>query len=94
VVNCIILGRAEAFASKNPVRLAVADALGMGTGFTLSLILISGVRELFGSGTLLGFPVLGEVYNPAVVMILPPGAFLTMGVLMGLFQHLSQRRSS
>jgi electron transport complex protein RnfE len=93
VVNCIILGRAEAFASKNPVRLAIADALGMGTGFTLSLILISSVRELFGSGTLLGYPVLSTVYNPAVVMILPPGAFLTMGALMGLFQYLSHRRS-
>jgi len=94
VVNCIIMGRAEAFASKAPLGLSIADALGMGSGFTLALILISGIRELFGSGTLLGFPVMAAGYSPAVIMILPPGAFLTMGLLLGLFNYVSRRKPS
>ena len=92
VVNCIIMGRAEAFASRSPVFLSIADALGMGIGFTLSLSLISFVRELLGSGTVFGFDVLTAFYNPAVIMILPPGAFLTMGLLLGLFNYISGRR--
>ena len=92
VVNCIIMGRAEAFASRSPVFLSIADALGMGIGFTLSLSLISFVRELLGSGTVFGFDVLTSFYNPAVIMILPPGAFLTMGLLLGLFNYISGRR--
>ncbi|MBM4311500.1 MAG: electron transport complex subunit E [Deltaproteobacteria bacterium] len=92
VVNCIIMGRAEAFASKAPVGAAVIDALGMGIGFTASLSLIGSVRELFGTGTLLGFsvPVLAE--SPVIIMILPPGAFLTMGLLLGLINYISQKR--
>lgn len=93
VVNCIIMGRAEAFASKASIGRSIADALGMGTGFTLALILISGIRELFGNGTLLGFPVMFSGYSPAVIMILPPGAFLTMGLLLGFFNYLSRRKS-
>jgi electron transport complex protein RnfE len=93
VVNCIILGRAEAFASKSTVVMSIADALGMGAGFTLALTLISGIRELLGGGTLLGVPVFPAAYSPAVIMILPPGAFLTIGVLLGLFNYLSNRRS-
>ena len=93
VVNCIILGRAEAFASKSTVVMSMADALGMGAGFTLALTLISGIRELLGSGTLLGILVFPAAYSPAVIMILPPGAFLTIGVLLGLFNYLSNRRS-
>jgi electron transport complex protein RnfE len=92
VVNCIIMGRAEAFASKNSVWLSVADALGMGLGFTLSLILISSVRELIGSGTLMGFSIMPSPYNPAVVMILPPGAFLTMGLILFLFKYKQSTR--
>jgi electron transport complex protein RnfE len=92
VVNCIIMGRAEAFASRSPVFMSIADALGMGIGFTLSLSLISFVRELLGSGTVFGFDVLTSFYNPAVIMILPPGAFLTMGLLLGLFNYISGRR--
>jgi len=91
VVNCIIMGRAEAFASKAGALLSVADALGMGTGFTLALMLISSVRELIGSGSLLGFQILGSGYEPAVIMILPPGAFLTMGLLLGLLNYLSHK---
>jgi len=94
VVNCIILGRAEAFASKSTVVMSVADALGMGAGFTLALALISAIRELLGSGTLMGLHVFSAAYSPAVIMILPPGAFLTIGVLLGVFNYLSNRRST
>ena len=93
VVNCIILGRAEAFASRSTVFMSIADAFGMGAGFTLALTLISGIRELLGGGTLLGIHVLPAAYSPAVIMILPPGAFLTIGLLLGLFNYLSNRRS-
>jgi len=92
VVNCIIMGRAEAFASKSPVVASIADALGMGTGFTLSLSLIGSVRELLGSGTLLGLSVPGLHSMPVIIMILPPGAFLTMGGLLGLFNFIAQKR--
>lgn len=91
VVNCIIMGRAEAFASKAPVGPAIIDALGMGTGFTLALCLIGAVRELFGTGSLLGFSVPGFDSMP-VIMILPPGAFLIMGLLLGLFNFIAQKR--
>ncbi len=91
VVNCIIMSRAEAFASKNPVVNTIADALGAGVGFTLALVTISFFRELFGTGGLsvLGFdlftlPVLGE--NPISLFILPPGAFLVIGLLLALFR--------
>ena len=94
VVNCIILGRAEAFASKSTVWMSIADALGMGAGFTLALTLISSTRELLGSGTLLGIQVLPSAYIPAVIMILPPGAFLTIGLLLGFFNYLSNKRSA
>ena len=92
VVNCIIMGRAEAFASKEKVGPAIIDALGMGIGFTLALALIGSVRELFGNGTLLGISVPGLDAMPALIMILPPGAFLTMGLLLGLFNYIAQKR--
>jgi electron transport complex protein RnfE len=84
VVNCIILGRAEAFASKNTVRRSVVDALGMGAGYVASLLIIGSVREILGSGTLLGFRVLGDWFEPWVIMILPPGAFITLGILIAV----------
>jgi len=84
VVNCIILGRAEAFASKNTLLRSLIDALGMGLGFTLALIVIGGIREVLGAGQFLGFSVLPETYKPVLVAILAPGAFLVMGLLMGL----------
>ena len=90
VVNCIIMGRAESFASRHGLGLSIADALGMGTGFTLALSLISTVRELLGTGSILGWTVLGSWYSPAVVMILPPGAFLTMGLLLALINRLTR----
>lgn len=82
VVNCIILGRAEAFASKNPVYLAVADGLGMGIGFTLSLTLLGSIRELFGYGTLFGFNIMGEWFEPFSFMVEAPGAFVCLGLML------------
>jgi len=93
VVNCLILGRAEAFASKNKLLPAVVDGVGMGIGFTLALFVLGAVRELFGSGTLLGYSVFGEAYQPLLLMILPPGAFIAMGLLlagMNLFDARKQ----
>ena len=84
VVNCRILGRQEAFSSKNSVFRSVIDALGMGAGFLLALFILGGLREIFGSRTLLGYPVMPEFYEPWLIMILPAGAFLTLGILMGL----------
>lgn len=92
VVNCIILGRAEAFASKNNVGRAMLDALGMGSGFLIALVILSSVRELFGSGTILGFQIMPDFYEPWLVMILPAGAFLTLGSIMGFFTFFSLRR--
>ena len=82
VVFAIILARAEVFASKNgPVR-SFADGFGMGCGFTLAMLIISAIRELIGSGTLLGYQVMGSGYEPMLMMILPPGAFILIGYLV------------
>jgi electron transport complex protein RnfE len=81
VVNCIILGRAEAFAGKVAPTRALADAVGMGVGFTLTLCIISALRELLGSGTLLGYHLLGARFEPWVMMVMPPGGFLVLGLL-------------
>lgn len=91
VVNCVILGRAEAFASKNGPWFAALDGLGMGVGFTLSLTLIGTVRELLGGGTWFGLPLLGGGYQPMIVMILPPGAFVTLGLLLAAMNRLGER---
>lgn len=84
VVNCLILGRQEAFSSKNKPGRALLDALGMGSGFLIALFVLGGVREIFGTRTLLGFQVLPDMYEPWLIMILPAGAFLSLGLLMGL----------
>ncbi len=91
VVNCVILGRAEAFASRNPVLYSAIDGLGMGTGFTLSLVLLGVVRELLGSGSIFGITLFGKSYLPVLVMILPPGAFISLGVLLGMMNLLENR---
>jgi electron transport complex protein RnfE len=91
VVNCIILGRAEAFASKNSVFLSVVDALGVSFGFTITLIILGGIRELLGMRTFFGFPVLGEGFEPWIVMLLPPGAFITLGLLLGVKNSIDKR---
>ncbi len=88
VVNCIILGRAEAFASKNTVFRSLADGLGMGIGFTCATFMIGGLREALGAGTLFGHFILGVSFEPAIVMLLPPGAFLTLGLLIAIFNRL------
>jgi len=100
VVNCIILGRAEAFASKRGVLPSILDGLGMGIGFTIVLFLMGTVREIIGSGTFtIGFPmlfgpvtinVMGAGYPPALMLILPPGGFMTLGVFLWLKQLLSK----
>lgn len=82
VVNCVILGRAEAFASKNGLIPSLADGLGMGLGFTLGLFILGSVREVLGSGSLLGFSLFGASYQPFLLMILPPGAFICLGLLL------------
>lgn len=92
VVNCVILARAEAFASKNSPFVSALDGLGMGIGFTLSLVLISAVREIFGNGSLSGFPVFPAAYQPVLVMVLAPGAFLTLGYILGFFNWLDARK--
>ena len=84
VVNCIILARAEAFASKNGPVLSAADGLGMGIGFTLALTLIGTIRELIGSGSVFGVNLLGASYEPMLLIVLASGGFLTFGLLMGL----------
>jgi electron transport complex protein RnfE len=83
VVNCIILGRAEAFASKNNPFRSVLDALGNGAGFLISLFVLGSIRELIGSRTILGYQILPNGFEPYLIMILPAGAFLTLGLLMG-----------
>lgn len=84
VVNCIILGRAEAFASKNGILYSMIDGLGMGAGFTLSLFVLGAIRELLGNGTIMGATIFGGGYNPLLLMILPPGAFIVLGIMLGL----------
>ncbi|MBW2473339.1 MAG: electron transport complex subunit E [Deltaproteobacteria bacterium] len=91
VVNCLILGRAEAFASKNRLFPAVVDGVGMGLGFTLALFVLGSVRELFGSGALLGYSVFGPDYQPLLLMILPPGAFIAMGLLLAVMNKFDAR---
>jgi electron transport complex protein RnfE len=90
VVNCIILGRAESFANKNQVIPSIIDALGMGVGFTLALVLVCTFREVLGAGTFFGIPVLPE-NAPAILMILPPGGFITLGCLLGLMNKLQKK---
>lgn len=92
VVNCIILGRAEAFASKNTLWPSFQDAVGMGIGFTLALSFVASIREILGAGNLLGFPVLGSSYQPILLMLMPPGAFITMGFLFAGANYLKQKK--
>jgi electron transport complex protein RnfE len=85
VVNCIILARAESFASKNNIVDSVFDGIGMGLGFTLALTVLGAVRELFGNGSIFNISIFGAGYKPALIMILPPGAFLALGILLALY---------
>lgn len=94
VVNCIILGRAEAFASKRPVFDSLLDGLGMGLGFTLGLFVLASFREVLGSGTFLGMDVFGADYVPILVFVLPPGAFVTLGTLIAGMNKIEARRKA
>ncbi len=89
VVNCIILARAESFASKNKPLASIVDALGMGLGFTLALVLMGSVREILGNGSFFGFNLFGENASPALAMILPPGGFLVFGIIIALINQFS-----
>jgi len=90
VVNCIILARAEAFASKNGVIKSGIDGIGMGLGFTIALSLISAIREILGNGTILDIPL--GISSPAIIMILPPGGFLTLGIILGIMNVIKNRK--
>jgi len=99
VVNCIVLARAEAFASKNNIIRSIADGLGMGIGFTIVLILLGSVREILGNGTWFDMPALTGVmglfdyeYQPMIVMVLPPGAFIGLGLLVALANKIEEKR--
>lgn len=92
VVNCLILGRQEAFSSKNSVFRSALDALGMGMGFLIALFILGSIRELIGSRTILGFQIMPEAFEPWLVMILPAGAFLTLGLLFGMFNAFSEHK--
>ncbi|MDY0092171.1 MAG: electron transport complex subunit RsxE [Candidatus Vecturithrix sp.] len=93
VVNCIILGRHEAFASKNPVKASLVDAIVMSCGFITTVLCLGIVRELLGSGSILGIQILGEWFKPWVVMILPAGAFLSLGIGLGIVNHLARKKA-
>lgn len=92
VVNCIILGRAEAFASRNPVHLSAADGLSIGLGFTLSLTLVGSIREILGAGTWFGMQVMWDGFEPFKFMVQAPGAFVCLGILLGLMNFYSRKR--
>lgn len=93
VVNCMILGRAESYASRNNVSKSVVSALGMGAGFTIALLCLGTVREILGAGTLLGIPLFGAEFEPWVIMILPPGGFFVLGSWLLIFALLKQRKT-
>lgn len=94
VVNCIILARAESFAFKNGVVDSIFDALGMGVGFTIALVILSSIREILGNGTLAGIKILPEAYEPMMIMVQPPGSFIALGLLIGLVNYLSRRKKA
>lgn len=91
VVNCIILGRAEAFASKNSVGKSFLDGLAMGLGFTFALTVLGVIREVLGNGTILNYPVFGENFQPATMFVLAPGGFIVFGVVLGVISLISRK---
>ena len=91
VVNCIILGRAEAFASKHGVVDSIFDGLGMGLGFTIALTILGTVRELLGAGSIFGISLFGEAFKPALIMIMPPGAFIALGLLIATVNIITKK---
>ncbi|MBR3933445.1 MAG: electron transport complex subunit E [Clostridia bacterium] len=93
-VNCIILARAESFASKNKPIPSMFDGLGMGLGFTLGLSILGTVREILGAGTLLGYPLFGANFQPALIFILPPGAFLALGIILAIYNMIKDKKGA
>lgn len=93
VVNCIILARAESFASKNPPLNSIMDGLGMGIGTTLALTIMSSIREILGAGTFLNKPLFGANFEPALILILPPGGFLVYGLMIALVNKLAAKKA-
>ncbi|KHD10421.1 electron transporter [Candidatus Thiomargarita nelsonii] len=94
VVNCMILGRQEAFASKHGVGLAMADAVGTSTGFLFALFVLGSVREILGSGTLFGVLLFGPHFEPWIIMLLPPGGFIMLGLILLFFNWLKEKKDS
>ncbi len=92
VVNCIILARAEAFASKNTVGASFFDGLGMGLGFTGALLVMATIREILGNGTFFGLSLFGENFQPMLIMVAAPGGFITLGLLLGLLNKLTMKK--
>ena len=92
VANCLILGRQEAFASRYPTKLAVMDALGMASGFVIALFSLGAVREILGNGSIFGISLFGDNFEPWIIMILPPGGFLTLGVILLFFNWFQQKK--
>lgn len=92
VVNCLILGRAEAFSSKQGIAPSIADASGMGLGFTGALIVLGAIRELLGEGKIFGFTIFGDWFEPWIIMLLPGGAFLTLGLLIGVINIYTKKQ--
>ncbi len=92
VVNCIILARAEAFASKNTVSASFFDGLGMGLGFTGALLVMATIREILGNGTFFGLSLFGENFQPMLIMVAAPGGFITLGLLLGLLNKLTMKK--
>lgn len=94
VVNCIIFARAETFASKNGVLASIVDGFGMGIGYTIAICVLSAIREVFGSGTFLGIRILPESYQPVGILIMPPGAFIVLGMLIGIINLARKKKAS
>ncbi|MGL5438930.1 MAG: electron transport complex subunit RsxE [Filifactoraceae bacterium] len=94
VVNCIILARAESFASKRNIIESAADGVGQGLGFTLALTLLGSVREILGNGSIFGMTLFGEAFKPAIIMILPPGAFLALGIMLAIFNKFNAKKAN
>ncbi|MCK5719668.1 MAG: electron transport complex subunit E [Thiomargarita sp.] len=94
VVNCMILGRQEAFASKYPINLAIADALGTAIGFIFALFTLGAVREILGNGSLFGFSLFGANFEPWIVMLLPPGGFIMLGLILLCFNWLTEKKKN
>lgn len=94
VVNCIIFARAEAFAFKNGIIPSIIDGFGMGFGYTIALVILGGIREIIGAGTFLGKSLFGASFQPAGIFVMPPGAFILLGVLIGIFNVVRSKKAS